>query len=142
MPSNQEHLARAVKRALELPVDRIGVFGLTFKEETDDLRESPSVALLERLIAEGRDVRAFDPQAQLDTICGANRQFVLNAIPDISSVLAKSLDDLLAWAQHLILSRAPAAESLDRIRRSGIPVLDLAGALVQAGGGQPGQVRA
>lgn len=125
LPSNQQHLARAVQSALNLPPDRIGLFGLAFKEDTDDLRESPAVALLETLIAQGRNLRVFDPRIQLDSILGANRQFILDAIPNIGSLLDGSLDDLLSWAQYLILAQKPAAEFLERIRRSQIPVLDL-----------------
>lgn len=41
---------------------RVGVMGLAFKPETDDLREAPSLALIEALAAAGAKVRAFDPQ--------------------------------------------------------------------------------
>jgi GDP-mannose 6-dehydrogenase len=142
LPSNQEHLARAVRRALDLPADRIGVFGLAFKEDTDDLRESPAVALLETLIAKGRNLRVFDPQIQLDRIHGANRQFVLDVIPHIGSLLDSSLDDLLSWAQHLILAQKPAPEFVERIRRSEIPVLDLMAAFAEPGPGKPSPDRA
>ena len=42
----------------------VGVLGLTFKPETDDMREAPSLAVLPRLVAAGARVRAFDPQGQ------------------------------------------------------------------------------
>jgi GDP-mannose 6-dehydrogenase len=128
LPSNQEHLARAVQRALALAADRIGMFGLAFKEDTDDLRGSPAVALLQGLIAQGRNLRVFDPQIEFDKISGTNRQFVLDAVPDIGSLIDSNLDDLLAWAEYLILTRKPAAEFREQIRRSEIPVLDLSGA--------------
>ncbi len=51
---------------LDLPAKRLGVIGLAFKENTDDLRESPVVSMLEQLIGKGRDVRVFDPHIQLD----------------------------------------------------------------------------
>jgi GDP-mannose 6-dehydrogenase len=114
LPSNEEHLARSVRRALELPAERLGVFGLAFKEDTDDLRESPAVALAVRLRAAGREVRVFDPLVPVET-----------ATPGTGGPVEGSLDDLLGWAQHLILTRKPAPEILERIRRSGIPALDL-----------------
>ena len=46
LPSNDSHLARAIHSVLDLPAKRIGVLGLAFKENTDDLRESPVVTLL------------------------------------------------------------------------------------------------
>jgi hypothetical protein len=53
MPSNEQHLRRAIDAVLDLPAQRIGVIGLAFKEDTDDLRESPVVTLLEQLIGKG-----------------------------------------------------------------------------------------
>ncbi|HEX8984678.1 MAG TPA: nucleotide sugar dehydrogenase [Bryobacteraceae bacterium] len=128
LPSNQEHLRRAVETVLELPVTRIGVFGLAFKENTDDLRESPVVALLETLIGKGRSVRVFDPQIRLDQIYGSNQQFILNAIPHIGRLLDGSIEALLGWAERLVLAQKPSAEMAERIRKSGTPVLDLVGA--------------
>ncbi len=126
--SNRLHLERAVQAVLDLPVDRIGIFGLSFKENTDDLRESPVVALLEHLIGKGRDLRVFDPQIQLERIYGSNQRFILSAIPHISKLLDAAFEDTLTWAQHLVVAQAPAAPFADAIRRSGIPVLDLVGA--------------
>src|SRR6202030_3877104 len=125
LPSNREHLQRAVGAILERPPCRIGVIGLAFKEETDDLRESPVVALLEQLIGKGRDVRVFDPHIQLDSIYGANRSFVLNVIPHIGRLLQRSLDDVLNWAEYLVIAQKQTAEALHRIQSSGIPVMDL-----------------
>ena len=66
MPSNEQHLKRAIDAVLDLPARRIGVIGLAFKEDTDDLRESPVVTLLEQLIGKGREVQVFDPHIRLD----------------------------------------------------------------------------
>ncbi|MGE5570921.1 MAG: UDP-glucose dehydrogenase family protein [Rhodospirillales bacterium] len=126
--SNGQHLERAIQAVNDLPADRIGVFGLSFKENTDDLRESPVVALLERLIGKGRDVRVFDPQIRLDRIYGSNQRFILAAIPHISRLLDAAFEDTLTWAQHLVVAQKPSEPFAEAIRRSGIPVLDLAGA--------------
>ena len=61
LASNDEHLRRAIESVLDLGNVRIGVVGLAFKENTDDLRESPVVTLLEHLIGKGRDIRVYDP---------------------------------------------------------------------------------
>jgi GDP-mannose 6-dehydrogenase len=128
LPSNGEHLQRGIRAVLELPAERIGVFGLAFKENTDDLRESPVIALLETLLGKGRAVRVFDPHIRLEEIYGSNQQFLLNAIPHIGRLLDRSLEDTLAWAGHLVVAQKPSAEYAERIKRSGVPVLDLAAA--------------
>ncbi len=128
LPSNQEHLRRAIQAVMDLPVERIGVFGLAFKENTDDLRESPVVALLEHLIGKGRSLRVFDPQIHLDQIYGSNQRFILEAIPHIGKLLDPSIESLLGWAEHLVLAQKPSGELAARIRESGTPVLDLVGA--------------
>jgi GDP-mannose 6-dehydrogenase len=126
LPSNHEHLARATRAVLDLPAERIGVFGLAFKENTDDLRESPVVGLLEMLIGKGREVRVFDPRIRLEGIYGTNRQFIMNAIPHIGRLMDSRLEDTLAWAQHLVITQKPTAAHAGEILRSGLPVLDLA----------------
>ncbi len=128
LPSNDRHLRRAIENVLDLPAERIGVFGLAFKENTDDLRESPVVALLETLLGKGRSVRVFDPQIRMDRIYGSNQQFILAAVPHISRLLDASLDELLGWAEYLVIAQKPSEEMAARIRESGAPVVDLVGA--------------
>ena len=124
LPSNREHLRRGIEAVLDLP-GRIGVVGLAFKEDTDDLRESPVVALLEQLIGKGRDVRVFDPHIQLDAIYGTNRSFVINSIPHIGRLMDRTLDDLLSWAEHVVIAQKQTAAAREKIEASGLPILDL-----------------
>ena len=119
--SNQRHLERALQAVLDLPVERIGVFGLAFKENTDDLRESPVVALIEQLLGKGRQVRIFDPHIQLDQIYGSNRNFILQAIPHIGRLMHSSLEPMLSWAEYLVLTQSPGAEFKASIAASGLP---------------------
>ncbi|HEY3457531.1 MAG TPA: nucleotide sugar dehydrogenase [Bryobacteraceae bacterium] len=125
LPSNDRHLARAIAKVLDLPAKRLGVVGLAFKENTDDLRESPVVTLLEQLVGKGRDVKVFDPHIQLDLIYGSNRNFILQTIPHIGRLLCRSIDDLLASSDHLVVVQKQGEEIRTKIGRSGLPVLDL-----------------
>ncbi len=127
IPSNHQHLQRALDAVLDLPGRRLGVIGLAFKENTDDLRESPVVSLLEQLIGKGRQVRIFDPHIQLDTIYGSNRNFILQQIPHIGRLLDNTLDETLAWCDHIVLAQKLRAELNEQITRSGLPVTDLVG---------------
>jgi len=127
LPSNEQHLSRALNSVLELPGKRLGVIGLAFKENTDDLRESPVIAMLEQLIGKGRDVRIFDPHIQLETIYGSNRNFLLESIPHISRLLQPNLEQVLRWSDYLVLAQKQNGTIADRIQESGLPVLDLTG---------------
>jgi GDP-mannose 6-dehydrogenase len=125
MPSNERHLERAIEAVLDLPAQRIGVVGLAFKEDTDDLRESPAVTLLEQLIGKGRDVRVFDPRIQMDAIYGSNRNFILETVPHIGRLLTSSLENILGWADHLVLVQKQSPEAMRQIQARGTPVLEL-----------------
>ncbi len=127
LPGNASHLDRAIQKVLDLPTIRLGVYGLAFKENTDDLRESPVVALLEQLIGKGREVRVFDPHIRLDQIYGSNQRFLLSALPHIGKLLCTQIEDVLSWAEHLVIAQVPEPPAAEAIRRSGIPVLDLTG---------------
>lgn len=126
LPSNDQHLRRAIQRVMDLPSAKLGVFGLAFKENTDDLRESPVVALLEHLIGKGRQVRVYDPHIRLEEIYGSNQRFVLAAIPHIANLLEAKLEDMLAWADQLIVTQRLTAAAAEAIGQSGLPVLELA----------------
>jgi GDP-mannose 6-dehydrogenase len=134
LPANNAHLERAIQVALGLPGERTGVFGLAFKENTDDLRESPVVLLLETLIGKGRKVRVFDPHIQLGGIYGSNERYIVNAIPHIGNLMDQSLETMLGWADQVLVAQKPSAELRARLEASGKPLIDLVGAL-----GRPAQ---
>jgi GDP-mannose 6-dehydrogenase len=122
--SNAEHLRRATDAVLASGNRKIGVIGLAFKEDTDDLRESPVLTLLEVLIGKGRDLRIFDPNIQLENIRGANKAFALDAIPHIGRLM-RGFDEVMAWSDLLVIAQKPAVETASLIRSSGLPVIDL-----------------
>lgn len=126
MPGNERHLERAIQAALALPATRIGVFGLAFKENTDDLRESPVVTLIEHLLGKGRDLRVYDPHIVINQIYGSNKNYVLNAVPHIGKLMAASLDEILESCQSLVVTQKASTEAAEKIKVSGIGVLDLA----------------
>ncbi len=125
LPGNEEHLRRSIQAALALPATRIGIFGLAFKENTDDLRESPVVTLIESLLGKGRELRVFDPHINIDEIYGSNQLFVLNAIPHIGRLMEPKLDQMLSWCERVIVTQKPARELAQLIAGSHVPVLDL-----------------
>jgi GDP-mannose 6-dehydrogenase len=129
LPANNAQLDRAIALALDLPSEHLGVFGLAFKENTDDLRESPVVQLLETLIGKGRKVRVHDPHIQLGEIYGSNQRYIMNAIPHIGNLLDDQLDAMLQWADHVLVAQKPSPQIQARLEASGKPLVDLVGAL-------------
>ena len=133
LASNDEHLNRAIDAVADLGNIKLGIFGLAFKENTDDLRESPVVTMLEYLIGKGRDMKVFDPHIQIDAIYGSNKNFILNAVPHIGKLMVGGLEDMLGWADHIVIAQKPSTALAEVIRASGKPVIDL----VRSGTGQP-----
>jgi GDP-mannose 6-dehydrogenase len=98
-----------VDRVLASGFRRVAVLGLSFKADTDDLRESPNVELAERLIGKGLDVRIYDPVVNPDRLVGANRRAVEARLPHLNRLLTCSPEEALADAQAvLVSSTAPA----------------------------------
>ena len=62
----KEHMAERVVRALGGNVSgkRVGVLGLAFKPNTDDMRDAPSIPIIKSLVEQGAEVSAFDPVAR------------------------------------------------------------------------------
>jgi GDP-mannose 6-dehydrogenase len=103
MPSNEEHLERAVQMILDTGKKNIAMLGLSFKAATDDLRESPQVQLAKRLLGEGRNLKIWDDNVSLGHLIGSNRQYIEQVIPHIGSLLRKTLDDVLQDAEVVVI---------------------------------------
>ncbi|MCX6639769.1 MAG: nucleotide sugar dehydrogenase [bacterium] len=106
MSSNMAHLDSALKMITRGGRRNIGVIGLAFKAGTDDLRESPMVLLVEYLIGRGFPVKIFDANVRLSSIFGANRQYIEKEIPHIDKLLTDNLDDLVDFAEILVIGQS------------------------------------
>jgi GDP-mannose 6-dehydrogenase len=101
--SNEMQVERGLKMILEGGSVRVGVLGFSFKAGTDDLRESPVIEVIERLIGKGFDLRIYDRNVHLASLVGANRDFILNRIPHISKLMVGTIDEVLSHAQTLVI---------------------------------------
>src|SRR2546422_6482035 len=117
MPSNQAHLERAVDAVLATKCKRIGVVGLSFKSGTDDLRESPSVQLIKRLLGEGCQIQIWDRDVSLGGLVGSNRQFIAEEIPHIGRLLSTDLQEVVKESEVVVIS-TKAAEHIEAILTS------------------------
>ncbi len=126
LPSNESHLDRAVKMVLATGKKKIAVLGLSFKAATDDLRESPQVQLVKRLIGEGCDIHIWDDNVSLGRLIGSNRQYIEEVIPHIGSLLSASLEEVLKPAEVVVIGiRGLDKTLLDSHIRPGQIVVDL-----------------
>lgn len=103
LPSNEMQIARGLQLIMETGNRRIGVLGFSFKAGTDDLRESPVIEVIERLIGKGYDLRIYDKNVNLASLVGANRDFILNRIPHISRLMVHGIQPVLDYAQTIVI---------------------------------------
>jgi GDP-mannose 6-dehydrogenase len=104
MRSNESHLRLATRRVLDSGERAVALLGLSFKPETDDLRESPYVELAELLVGKGLDVRIFDPIIQPARLFGSNRQYVEQRLPHLQRMLCSTADDAVRGAGVVVVA--------------------------------------
>lgn len=127
--SNTLHIEHAATLVKEHGSRKVGLFGLSFKPGTDDLRESPLVSLAEHLIGKGYDLRIYDPAVSLAHLIGANKRYIEQTIPHIGSLLSTNVEDICAHADVIVVGfRAPeVVEALQRWKKPGARIVDLVG---------------
>ena len=103
LPSNDAQIERGIRAVIDKGSKKIGILGFSFKAGTDDLRESPMVELVERLIGKGYDLRVYDSNVRMAAIHGANKEYILNHIPHISKLMVNSIDEVLAHAGTIVI---------------------------------------
>ena len=106
IPSNETQIRRAIDTVMATRKRRVGLIGLAFKPKSDDLRESPFVALAEALIGKGCSVRVLDRNLSIARLRGANRRFIEQEIPHLASVLCEDVEELVSHADVLIIGHA------------------------------------
>jgi GDP-mannose 6-dehydrogenase len=129
LPSNRAHIDHAIAKVMASGKRRIGMLGLSFKTGTDDLRESPLVALAEHFIGKGLSLLVYDPEVQLSNLLGANRRFIEQHIPHIGSLIRSSVEAVITESDLLVVGMNNpyvAAALVEHVRPDQI-VLDVAG---------------
>jgi GDP-mannose 6-dehydrogenase len=128
LASNQVQVERALTLIRGSGHRRIGLLGLSFKEGTDDLRESPIVTLAEQLIGKGFELLIYDRNVKLASLVGANRDYILNHIPHIGRLLVDDSAELFSASDVVVIATAEK-EFAGLIARhgSGKVIIDLIG---------------
>lgn len=126
LPSNVEHIERAVDAVMRSGKRKIAQLGLSFKAGTDDLRESPQVQVVKRLLGEGYEVRVWDQDVSLGRLAGSNRQYIEEVIPHIGSLLSADLQQVMQWGEVVLIgNKSVKKEELRAHLRKDHIVIDL-----------------
>jgi len=126
LESNRQQIQLAVEMIKETGKRRIGLCGLSFKAQTDDLRESPLVELIETLLGKGYNVKIFDPNVSLARLHGTNKEYMERHIPHLWKLLTDSVDLLLDHAEVIVIgNRLEEATEILRRAQPGHIVIDL-----------------
>ena len=125
LPSNQRQIDRGYSMITAKGKRRVGVLGFSFKAGTDDLRESPMVEIIERLLGKGYELKLYDSNVSVAALTGANRDYILNHIPHISRIMVRSLDEVLDYAELIVVGNSAPEfeEALLRVKQ-GVEIID------------------
>lgn len=125
LPSNELQVSRGLKLIMEKGHRRVGVLGFSFKAGTDDLRESPVIEVIERLLGKGYDLKIYDKNVNIACLVGANRDFILNRIPHISRLMVDSIDKVLEHAEIILIgNKDPEFRNVPNQLREGQSLVD------------------
>jgi GDP-mannose 6-dehydrogenase len=128
MMSNQKQVENAFNLISRLNKKKIGFAGLSFKAGTDDLRESPIVELIEKLIGKGFNVSIFDREVSLAKLFGSNKRYIETVIPHISSLMKNSIDEMIKDSEIIVIGKKEVAYKeplLKAIQSNGVYLFDL-----------------
>jgi GDP-mannose 6-dehydrogenase len=105
LASNDHQVDAVLGRIIDRAPKTVGLFGLSFKADTDDLRESPLVSLAEQLSGKGCTVRVFDPTLSVHRMVGANLNFALNALPHLAEMLVEDPETVVEASDVVVIAR-------------------------------------
>jgi len=126
MPSNERQVEKGLNMIMDKGSKNIGILGFSFKAGTDDLRESPLVEVVERLLGKGYNVKLYDKNVNIACLVGANKDYILNQIPHISNLMVDSIDDVLSHADTVVIGNGDPefADIMSRLSENQV-VVDL-----------------
>jgi GDP-mannose 6-dehydrogenase len=116
LPSNRRQIEHAVEQVLDTRKKKIGLLGFSFKDGTDDLRESPIVILAETLLGKGVSLCIYDKHVSLARLVGANKAYIETQIPHLSSLLCNTIDEVLERSEVIVVG-TQSPEFVDAVKR-------------------------
>lgn len=128
LPANQAIIDRTFEAIARHGRQTVALFGLAFKQGTDDLRESPFVLLAEKLLGKGYDLRIYDRFVQVARLMGSNRAYIDREIPHLERLMVISPEAALSGAKIAVIGHvAPEDRPALLQALSGHVLIDLTG---------------
>ena len=126
LSSNRLQVQQAIDRIVETGKKKVGLLGFSFKEGTDDLRESPMVILAEALLGKGYALKIYDRNVSLARLVGANKQYIEEQIPHLSRHLSESIDQVIEESDVIVIGNGSPefSAAIERCRPDQV-VIDL-----------------
>lgn len=134
--TNDLQIEIAAREAARIGARNVAVLGLAFKPGTDDLRESPAVRLIKKLLGEGLNIRIYDKAVHQARQLGTNLHYIRSNLPHFEQMLTAAPEEALAGADAAIVTYNDKVftEAL-QAAGPGLFVLDLAGLYKEPPGG-------
>jgi len=128
LESNEDHIEFAADMVKKDVSKRVGILGISFKEGTDDLRESPVLNLVERLLDEGYNLSIYDHNVATAQRNGTNTEFLKSHLPHLEKLLAHSVKDVLDASDVVVIgNRNKEHEVVLGEFKNGHRIVDLSG---------------
>lgn len=115
LPSNELQVQKALNMLVKENKKNIGIIGLSFKPQTDDLRESPSVELAERLLGKGFNLKIYDNEVTVSKIHGSNREFIERIFPHLNSLMSTSFEETVSTSEAIVVTKKLSPNEQDHL---------------------------
>lgn len=102
--TNELQIHRAIEIIEQTGKNKIAFLGISFKAGTDDLRNSPAVAVIEALIGKGFEVQIYDRNVQLSKLTGTNKEYIDQRIPHLYKLMVNQLDELIDNTEVIVVN--------------------------------------
>jgi GDP-mannose 6-dehydrogenase len=101
--SNELQKKKVLEQILQFSKEKVSFLGLSFKSGTDDLRGSPIIDIIEKLLGKGLNIKIFDKNVHLSQLLGANKEYILQKIPYISKFIIDDPNEIIEFSDVIVV---------------------------------------